>query len=144
MEDSIDNYAETAVKINNYRLAMESSTITAKGKENVLKALNKELEKEGIHLNDIYEAEEWLTNNSPEYIIALQKQAMATAMFSLQTELLKDSLKKLKAGFVDLEEITFGEAFGNAFGATNRNLKNFKNEINLTFLSMEAFMQKWI
>lgn len=139
MEDSIDDYAETAVKINNYRLAMESSTITAKGKENVLKALNKELEKEGIHFNDISEAQEWLTDNSPDYIIALQKQAMATAMFSLQTELLKDSLKKLKSGFIDLEEITWGELLGNLFNADNSSLKHFQIEINSTLRSMEYF-----
>lgn len=141
MEGSIDDYAETAVKINNYRLAMESSTITAKGKENVLKALNKELEKEGIHFNDILEAQEWLINNSPDYIIALQKQAMATAMFSLQTELLKDSLKKLKEGFVDLEERTWGESMGNVFGAGNTSLKEFRIVIRSTLHSMKSFIK---
>lgn len=142
MEDSTDGYAEAAVKINNYRLAMESSTITAKGKENVLKALNKELEKEGIHFNDISEAQEWLINNSPEYIMTLQKQAMATAMFSLQTELLKDSLKKLKAGFIDFEEVTYLEAMGNLLGANNRSFKDFGLEIRSILVSMENYSKK--
>lgn len=132
LEKSVDNYAETATKIKNYRMAMESTTISAKGEKKVMDALNETLKDSGIHFETIQEAKMWLQNNSDAYITTLQNEAMATALFSLQTETLKKNLLKLKAGFEDLEDVSFQEKLVNlfTFGKSNQNIENFSNTID--------------
>lgn len=147
MEKSIDSYAETTVKINNYRMAMESTTITAKGEKKVMDALNETLEDSGIHFETIQEAKQWLKDNSDAYITTLQNEALATALFSLQTEDLKTALKDLQTGFEDFNEITWGEKAGEFFkafsGKLETNIEDFaymtKNSLVLMLQGRESF-----
>lgn len=143
LEKSVDNYAETATKIKNYRMAMESTTISAKGEKNVMDALNETLKDSGIHFETIQEAKMWLQNNSDAYITTLQNEAMATALFSLQTEALKKNLLKLKAGFEDLEDVSFQEKLVNlfTFGKSNQNIENFSNTIDDLYNNIKGSVQ---
>ena len=134
LEKSVDNYAETATKIKNYRMAMESTTISAKGEKNVMDALNETLKDSGIHFETIQEAKQWLKDNSDAYIMTLQREAMATALFSIQTDTLKANLLKLKEGFEDLKEVTWGESFS----LTSENIENFSTIIKNLYKDFEA------
>ena len=132
LEKSVDNYAETATKIKNYRMAMESTTISAKGEKKVMDALNETLKDSGIHFETIQEAKMWLQNNSDDYIMTLQREAMATALFSIQTETLKTDLLKLKSGFEDLKMLIV-RVF-----SINQKIENFSTIIKNLYKDFEA------
>jgi hypothetical protein len=98
-------------------------------------ALNETLKDSGIHFETIQEAKQWLEDHSDVYITTLQNEAMATALFSLQTETLKENLLKLKAGFEDLTEVTWQEKGGNLWtfikgGKYNKDIKAFSGILN--------------
>ena len=99
-----DSYLSSAVKIKNYQSAMESTTITIKGKEKILKSLNVILKEQGEKLNSVVEAEKWLKNKADDYIEGMQKRAIATALFSIQVDEVKEALKGMEVAFEDLKK----------------------------------------
>ncbi|MDY0133710.1 MAG: hypothetical protein RBR46_01660, partial [Acholeplasmatales bacterium] len=110
-----DSYLLNAVKIKNYQSAMESTTTTIKGKEKILKSLNVILKEQGEKLNSVVEAEVWLKDKADDYIEGMQKRAIATALFSIQVDEIKEQLKKLEKGFEDITKVTIWEKIGNEF-----------------------------
>lgn len=106
-----DSYLLNAVKIKNYQRAMESTTITVKGKEKILKSLNEILKEQGEKLNSVVEAEVWLKDKADDYIEGMQKRAIATALFSIQVDEIKEAIKGMDDAFEDLKKETWFEKY---------------------------------